>query len=547
MASLRPWRSVPMRPPGRLSWLLTDGLDTGSWLDGETLAQLSDRTDATVYVVLMGPDDTGKTDRAVLTDIARRTGGRTVVDTLTRCRWQGVSAGARRVQQSVRAVLYPATPDPRLARRPGVTRRDQEDDGRGTAGLLAGATVNAAALFTLILGLATADRAAGTLESCLKLYANGDYAGAGRCAAAIEPADLTRQASTAVRETSPKLLRQRLRLLAALDTELRIDGGALMACAIPEPFNGFPAGMARKRKPTWVEHLELAGDGRADRGGTGLDEPDWTFLKQWHLLSNGLQSGARVRRGGEGVYRERSGTRSGRSGDETRGGCALRGAVLQVQRRPGQVADAERSYRAALTAEESRRLLEVRGAPSDALTLLEPLNLVEETRTRYLARMFSALAHERAGALSQAQHFYELAEHDGATASSTIGLASLAYPCGRQSEGSRVVVSEQGRRVRSVAVVRQRYRLECGRVPRQAAGIDPAGRGCLTSRRHPGPRLHFPHTAAHSCANPLSRAESVPRCASPRQIGAGQSIGHPANPLADHKIALAAAAAAGCP
>ena len=59
--------------------VLTDGLDTGSWLDGETLAQLSDRTDATVYVVLMGPDDAGKTDRAVLADIARRTGGRTVV------------------------------------------------------------------------------------------------------------------------------------------------------------------------------------------------------------------------------------------------------------------------------------------------------------------------------------------------------------------------------------------------------------------------------------------------------------------------------------
>ena len=59
--------------------VLTDGLDTGSWLDGETLAQLSDRTDATVYVVLMGPDDAAKTDRAVLTDIARRTGGRTVV------------------------------------------------------------------------------------------------------------------------------------------------------------------------------------------------------------------------------------------------------------------------------------------------------------------------------------------------------------------------------------------------------------------------------------------------------------------------------------
>ena len=302
--------------------------------------------------------------------------------------------------------------------------------------------MNAAALFTLILGLATADRAAGTLETCLRLYTNGDYAGAVRCAAAIEPADLARQASTAVRETSPTLLRQRLRLLAALDTELRVDGGAVMACAVPEPLNGFPAGMARKRKPIWVEHLELAADGRAHRGGTGLDEPDWTFLKQWHLFATAYNQG----HGYVAAAKEciESAPASVREDPEMK---LAEGALSEVpcsRSKDGLVkcADAERSYRAALTAapemSEARlrlgKVLIEQGRTSDALTLLEPLNLVEETRTRHLARMFSALAHDRAGTLSQAQHFYELAEHDGATASSTIGLASLAYRAGDRAK-----------------------------------------------------------------------------------------------------------------
>jgi VWFA-related protein len=58
--------------------VLTDGVDTGSWLDGETLLQVCDRTDATVYVVLMGPEEMERPDRAVLTEVARRTGGRAV-------------------------------------------------------------------------------------------------------------------------------------------------------------------------------------------------------------------------------------------------------------------------------------------------------------------------------------------------------------------------------------------------------------------------------------------------------------------------------------
>ena len=57
---------------------LSDGVDTGSWLDGEALLQLCDRTDATVYAVLMGSEEIKRADRAVLTEVARRTGGRAI-------------------------------------------------------------------------------------------------------------------------------------------------------------------------------------------------------------------------------------------------------------------------------------------------------------------------------------------------------------------------------------------------------------------------------------------------------------------------------------
>jgi Tfp pilus assembly protein PilF len=302
--------------------------------------------------------------------------------------------------------------------------------------------VKAVALFTLLLGLAAADRAGGSLEGCVRLYANGDYAGAVRCAAAIEPAELNKQASRAVREASPAQLRQRLRLLAALEIELRIDAGALMACATPELLNGFPSSMARKRKPAWVERLELAGDGRAQGGGAGLDEPDWVFLKQWHLLATAYNQGHGYVAAAKACLESASAEL--RDDPEMK---LAEGALSEVgcsRCKEGLVkcADAERSYRAALkaapeTTEARLRLGKVlieQGRASEALTLLEPLNLVEQTRTRYLARMFSALAHERADELSEAQHFYELAEHVGTTASSTIGLATLAY---RAGDGAR--------------------------------------------------------------------------------------------------------------
>ena len=310
--------------------------------------------------------------------------------------------------------------------------------------------MRAAALFILVFGLTTADPAAGTLESCLRLYTNGDYAGAVRCAAAIEPAELNKQASKAVREASLAQLRQRLRLLAALEIELRIDASALMACATPELLSGFPSSMARKRKPAWVERLELAGDGRAQGGGAGLDEPDWVFLKQWHLLATAYNQG----HGYVAAAKECVESASAELRDDPEMKLA-QGALSEVRcsrSKEGLVecGDAERAYRAALAtapglAEARLRLGKVlieQGRTSDALTLLQPLNLVEETRTRYLARMFSALAHERAGAPSQAQQFYDLAEHVGATASSTVGLASLAFRGGDKAK-ARALLSRK--------------------------------------------------------------------------------------------------------
>lgn len=60
--------------------VLSDGRDTGSWLDPVDLLELCDRTDATIYVVVMGHDESAETaEGKLLVEAARRTGGRALV------------------------------------------------------------------------------------------------------------------------------------------------------------------------------------------------------------------------------------------------------------------------------------------------------------------------------------------------------------------------------------------------------------------------------------------------------------------------------------
>ena len=301
-----------------------------------------------------------------------------------------------------------------------------------------------ALLFALVLDLGLVAAPADTLESCLLRYGRGDYAGAILCASAIEQQQRERQASETIRNTPPPLMRQRLRQLAALDAEARIEGGYRFACAVPFPSGDLLATIEPRRKPYAVEQLE--------RGWLG-QQTDWEFLKQWYVLAAAYSQGHEYLAGAKECLESAPAQLRQDPVLLLAMGSLSEQQCSRSSGRQRRCAEAERLYRAALAtapehAETKLRLGKVmveQGRITEALAVLLPLTASAETRISHLARMFAGLGYERSAEPVEAQRQYESAESTGSTTSSTLSLAGLAYRSGDRDTARRLLTRGEPR------------------------------------------------------------------------------------------------------